>query len=368
MSTNLSNKTVCFVDNGLFVSFARRVAPSFGHAYYYSPWQGAFPRQHQTRLGDGFPEFERTNSPLLIADDIDLWVFLDVFSSDLQIFLEQHGARVWGARLGEELETERHDFERFCDRVGILTPKTEFITGTDALRKFLNGKTRKFVKLVHGNERGNMETWLWKDEHISGKRLDQLIYDLGAFGPTTDFAVQDEVSDAVELAEDTYTVDGKFPDTWVHGLEIKGLGLVGKVKSYVEVPQPLRDVNAKLAPVLAKDRFRGMLSLEGLYGKNHEYRVTDPCCRLGSPSNELLQLIFEGWGEVFYEGAEGHLVELKPMAKYGFIVMVYSEHAGQHWQPISYPKAIDKWVTLRFPYRTGGHSYAVPQRDPTNVA
>jgi len=368
MVTDLSSKVVCFVDNGLFVSFARSVAPAFAKAYYYSPWQGAFPKNNQTRLGEGFSELERVRYPLLIANEIDLWIVTDIFFADFQLFLEERGARVWGPRLGEELETERRDFYDYCKRNSITVPKTEFITGVENLRKYLTGKKRLWVKLVHGYERGNMESWIWKDEHISSTRLDQVVYDLGAFGPTTDFAVQDEVKDPVELAEDMYCVDDQFPQTVMHGLEIKGLGLIGKVKPYSDLPKPLRDVNAKLAPIMKKDRFRGMFSLEGLYTKDHKYYVTDPCCRLGSPSNELLQVIFKNWAEIFWEGAEGRLVEPIPTAKYGFIVMVSNEQSDKIWQPLEYPKEIDKWVTLRFPYALNGQRFAVPQGALTNLA
>ena len=364
----VSDKTVCFVDNGLFLSFARKVAPEFAHAWYYSPWQSAFPKAQQSRLGEGFAEVEKVKDPLLIADQVDLWVFFDVFQAGLQVFLEDHGARVWGPRLGEELETERADFKRYCKKAGITIPPTELIVGVDDLRKYLKGKDRKFIKLVHGSERGNMETWLWKGEHISAKRLDQQVYDLGAFKDTTEFAVEDEIADAIELAEDTYTIDGQFPSLMVHGLEVKGLGLIGMVKPYDQMPQAIRDVNDKLRDVLKSYRFRGFFSLEGLYDKDGRYFVTDPCCRLGSPSNELIQEIFSGWGDILWEGAGGVLVEPKQVAKYGFVAMVYAEQSGLNWQAISYPPEVDQWVKLRFPYSIGDERYAVPQGEPTNVA
>src|SRR5689334_15330386 len=110
---NLKNKTVCFVDNGLFVSFARHVAKEFGKAFYYVPYAGAFVQSRSLVVGDGFDEIERILNPLERIDEIDLWVFLDLYHSDLQMFLDSHGARVFGARKGEEMELRRWEFKKY---------------------------------------------------------------------------------------------------------------------------------------------------------------------------------------------------------------------------------------------------------------
>src|SRR6266446_3933150 len=109
---NLSTKTVCICDNGLFVSFACKIAPAFKKCYYYRPFQNAFVRTVDISVGSGLPELEVILQPLAVADEVDLWVFLDLYNSGLQLFLEKHGARVWGARNGEELELERWSFKR----------------------------------------------------------------------------------------------------------------------------------------------------------------------------------------------------------------------------------------------------------------
>src|SRR5208282_493414 len=93
-----------------------------------------------------------------------------------------------------------------------------------------------------------------------------------------------------------------------YAFEVKGLGTVGVVKPYAELPACLREVNAKLSPLMAKDRYRGFFSLEGMYTAAKRYYATDPCARLGSPSNELLQEMFTGWPQTWWHGAKGRLV------------------------------------------------------------
>src|SRR5216684_2862533 len=162
--TDLSSKTVCFVDNGLFTSFARKIAPSFRKCFYYTPWQSSFPKSNSTKLGDGFSEFERIYYPLIHVYEIDLWVFADLFFADLQVFLVEHGARVWGARLGEELELDREAFLNWCDDNDVLTPQREIINGISKLRSYLINKENLIIKLADGYQRGDMETWKWKND------------------------------------------------------------------------------------------------------------------------------------------------------------------------------------------------------------
>src|SRR6267154_6596405 len=117
MKTNLSTKCVRIVDNGLFVDFARKIAPAFAKAEYYCPYQSYAPRSNQIAIGDGFDEMERIKFVLQDVDKVDLWVFLDLYHHDLQCYLEDIGAKVWGARIGEELELYRWEFKEYMKRV-----------------------------------------------------------------------------------------------------------------------------------------------------------------------------------------------------------------------------------------------------------
>jgi hypothetical protein len=82
---------------------------------------------------------------------------------------------------------------------------------------------------------------------------------------------------------------------------------------------------------------------------------------LGTPSNELLQELFDGWPETLWHGAEGRLVSPKPKAKFGCLAVIHSEWAVNDWQSLKYPRELDKAVKLRFHSRIGGKDYVAPQ-------
>ena len=371
---NWSGKHVRFMDNGLFHSFARRVAQEIvaagGTCDYYTPWQSSFPKSAQTRLGDGWPELARITYPQLDEERVDLWVFLDLFQADYQVRLRKAGARVWGAGRGEDLELERWAFKQWCKDKGIRTPPAELFTGLPALRAYLDGRRDKYVKLAHARERGDMDTKLWKDKHLTTWTFDQLEYDLGAFKADTEFIAEEKLEDVIELGFDWVAIDGMFAEWGMYAFEIKGLGTVGVIKRFDNLPPALHNFSVDVGKAMKADKYRGFFSMEGLYNQKREYKATDPCCRLGSPSNELLQEMFTGWPEVFWHGAAGRLVSPQPVldAFYGIVTMVYSEQSGKNWEPLSYKPALDRWVKLRNPYRIGGKVFAVPQGAPTNIA
>jgi hypothetical protein len=375
LTVDWKGKHVRFMDNGLFHSFAQHVAQEIiaggGTCDYYTPWQGSFPSSRQTRLGEGWPELTRILDPQRDENKVDLWVFLDLFQADYQFRLRKAGARVWGSGDGEALELERWEFKAWCGRNGIRTPPSELFKGLPALRAYLAERKNKYVKLAHAANRGDMDTKLWKNKFLTEWTFDQLEYDLGAFKYDTEFIAEDKLEDIIELGEDwPAVIDGLWSEWGMYAFEVKGLGTVGIQMPYAKMPQCLRDFNAKLSKVMKADQYRGAFSMEGLYNARREYSATDPCCRLGSPSNELLQEMFTGWAKTIWFGAEGKLVSLLPAkdAKYGIVAMVYSEQSGKNWEPLSYKPALDRWVKLRNPYMLGGKRFAVPQGSPTNVA
>jgi hypothetical protein len=363
---NLKTKTACFVDNGLFTSFARKIAPEFGKLLYYTPWQESFPRSVRLEVGCGFSDIERIQYPLARVDEIDLWIFADLFQSDLQVFLAERGARVWGARYGEELELERWQMRQLLKKLGLPVAGGELVQGMPALRKYLTAHKDMFVKTSFS--RGDMETWRHRRIEVSEPRLAQLEYDLGPFAEDYEFIVESEIPDAVEIGYDGFSVDGGFPSPSIMAYEIKECGMIGTCKPYAGLAEPVRMVNAKLAPVLKGYNYRGFLSTEIRYTADRKAYLIDPCCRLGSPSNELLQELLGNWGEVLWNGAEGKLINPKQVAKYGVVAMVFGKQSGRNWQALHYPPAIDQWVKLINPVAVGGRRYSAPQGSPMNIA
>jgi hypothetical protein len=89
--SDYQNKTCCIIDNGLFTELAVTLAPKFGKVYYYTPWEQAFPRSNEILIGEGLPGVTRVNSIWPILDDVDLFVFPDIFHGPLQVYLVKTG-------------------------------------------------------------------------------------------------------------------------------------------------------------------------------------------------------------------------------------------------------------------------------------
>lgn len=356
---SLSNKTACIIDNGLFVSFARKVAPAFRKCYYHVPFTRAYVRTQDISVGMGFPEIDLIRQPLAIADEVDIWIFFDLYNSGLQLFLAERGAKVFGARSGEELELERWAFKRYLKTIGLPVQPVVKVVGLDELRKFLRTVEDKYVKTSF--TRGDFETFRHESYELTEPRLNELAHVLGPTAEEYEFIIEDVV-EGVEIGYDGFCIDGMFPKHAMMAYEVKDVGMIGTVKPLAALAEPVKHVNASLVDTLCKHQYRGFFCTEIRYGKNRKPYLIDPCCRLGTPSNELLQELFTDWPEVLWNGAEGVVHDPKPIAKYGVLAVIHSEWAVGEWQSLRYPKELDDFVKLRFHYRSDdGVDYVVPQ-------
>lgn len=361
---NLKDKTVCIVDNGLFVSFARTLSKGFGRTLYHKPFQSAFVRTNDLAPGRGFKELEWCEQPLALLgktveeDEIDLWVFLDLYQGGLQEFLRATGRRVWGSGMGEEMELQRWQFKEHLKTLGLPVQKMEHIFGMDKLREYLKKNENKYVKTSF--TRGDFETFHHEKYSLTEPRLDELSHTLGAKKDQYEFIVEDEIPDAVEVGYDGFVIDGKYPSLAMMAYEIKDCGMVGTVRPYELLAEPVKLVNSKMSKDFLGYGYRGFFCSEIRYTKKKEAFFIDPCCRLGTPSNELLQVLFEGWPEVIWNGAGGIITTPKTKAKFGALAMIVSEWAVNDWLCVEYPVEIDEFVKLRFHVKKGDKNYVVP--------
>lgn len=358
MNEDLKKKTVCVVDNGLYVDFARKLASSFAKVYYYIPSQPVAPTTRDLVVAEGFEEVDRIFNPLEKADEIDLWVFLDIYSADLQVFLSEHGGRVWGGRKGEELELHRWEFKKTLKRLGLPVQRCWSVEGFEELTKLLKEERGLYVK---SDRRGDFETWRHDSWQTSQAKVDELRHSIGPFQESYSFVVEEEIPEAVEIGYDGVTVDGQWPTLAMQAYEIKDCGMVGVVKSYSALASSVKFINEKLSDLLKRYNYRGFFSTEIRYTKEKEPFFIDPCCRLGTPSNELLQELFNGWAETLWRGAVGTMVSPKQVAKFAACAVLESEWAAGEWQAVHFSKDLDRWVKLRMRTRVGGVDYVVPQ-------
>jgi len=362
--TDLSKKTAFVWDSGQWVELAVALAKRFGTVYYYCPWEDGYPASSQLMIGEGIPNVERVHSLWPLIDDIDLFVFTDVYQGALQDYLVSLGKRVWGSRSGEELELNRPASKRISRRFGIDVGDYEIVRGIEALHSFLKKNDDQWVKV--STTRGDMETFHSKTyDLVKDTRLPELEHRLGAKSAIMEFVCEAGINDAVEVGYDGYTIDGKFAKTALTGVESKDKGYVGCVLPYGQVPKQVREVNRKLSPALKGYGYKGFLSTEIRCTDDGAAYLIDPCCRCASPPSELYQLIIGNLADVMYEGAGGVLVEPDFSARWGAELILTSEWGMTNWQPVAFPGKYRDNVKLRNLCIIDGKYYCVPEKTGT---
>lgn len=311
----LSSKTCCVIDNGLFLPVARRLARDFKQVFYYAPCERSFPTVAQCMIGDGFPDIERVTSPWGIKNEVDLWVFPDVGFGELQMELVEQGKLVWGSRKADEIEISRGKFLTELFETGLPMPNYRKIRGLTALREHLKEQQDKYVKI--SRFRGDMETLHFRSWGEDEPTLDAIAVKFGPLKEQIPFYVFDAIDTDIEDGVDAYCIDGQFPSLCIHGMEAKDKAFLGAIQQFDDLPKEVRVVNEEFGPVLAKYGYRGFFSTEVRITKDGESYFIDPTCRAGSPPSQCMAELFSNFSSIVWEGAHGNLIDPDPYAKFG---------------------------------------------------
>jgi hypothetical protein len=352
-------RTALVWDNGLFVEMAVTLAKDFGRVIYFAPWVSGYPRSNAKRTGEGLPGVERVSSPWPYYDEVDLWVFPDVYDGPVQEFLVKQGKRVWGARMGEELELDRDGSKQHSRKLGIDIGNYTVIEGLDALREYLKRNEDQWVKI--STTRGDMETFHAPTYEAAEQRLDELEHNLGAKKKIMEFIVEDGINPAIEAGYDGYTVDGTFAKGAIVGVEVKDEAYLGRAIRYADMPKGVLSVNKKLSPALKDYQYRGWISTEVRCTPDGKSYLIDPCARMGSPPGELYPAMIGNWADIIWEGAGGVLIEPEFKAKWGAEILLDSDWADSNWQQVNFPKSVRENVKLRNLTVIDGEYYVIPQ-------
>jgi hypothetical protein len=354
-------KSVCVVDNGLFSELARTLASSFGKSFYTSPWVADYPTSYHTELGEGFPNFERVNDIWEIVDDVDLFVFTDLHQGPLQEYLASQGKRVWGSRNGEELEVERVQAKAHFETLGIPQPPYEVVKGMTALRKYIKSRDKEKLWIKISRTRGDTETFCVQGYDLCKNRLDDLQAEWGPVAEDREFIVEDDLPDTLDLAIDTYCIDGKYPTKALLGTEQKDEGYIGAVKEWKSLPPNLVDIYDKLSGTLKDYQYRNFLSLESRVQKKDIW-LGDPCTRCGSPPFELELNMLKNLAEILWEGADGKLVEPEYDGKFGFEMLVQSSWVDDRPLLVEFPEKYRDQIKFRYATQFADGLWIMPQK------
>ena len=363
--TNLKNKTVLVWEpGGIFVEMAKRLAKDFGRVLYCNDWVGSYPTSRGLVVGDGDPDFERIVDPWGRADEIDLWIFPDVYNAGLHTYLREQGKRVWGCGYaGSMLELDRVATKNMMSKAGLPVGGYKELKGVTDLRKHLKANKDQFVKLGgHHGERGDIETLSAPDYEHAEPVLDEIEHRLGARAHVMDFVVEQAIEPAIESGWDGVAVDGKFWSQTMSGIEKKDRAYVCKVINRAQVPPQVAEVNEAVSAHMRKNKYRGFWSTEVRITPDGKGYLIDGTARCGSPPSELMQIMCENLSDVMWYGAEGILIEPDfGENKWGAEVLLHSSWADQNYAHIRFPKEYRDNIKLRHYTVINGDIFISPQ-------
>ena len=353
--------TALYVDNGLFCELACTLGRTFKKVYYCTPgWTSAFPKPNDAEIGKGLENIEVVGSMFgPWFDKIDVFIFPDVYFGEMQVWLESMGKKVWGSRMGEQLELNRQGCKEVMRRVGLAVGPYVVVKGMAALREHLKANPDRWVKI--NKYRGCFETFYAKNYKSVEPRLDEVEYKLGAFKTELEFIVETPLDDCIETGIDAYVIDGQYPDTHMVGFEIKDLGYLAKMETRKNIPEQVTRFDNAMAPIFKRYGYRGFFSTEVRIGKDKIPYMIDFCGRLGSPPSELYQEVFTNLADIIWKGANGILVNPIAKAKFGAELLIHSSFAECNYQPIDFPEKYRANVKLRNAMKVNGRYYIIPQ-------
>ena len=360
MTEDLSNLTCLCRDFGSFLPVARRFGQDFGKTYYHCPWEmGGASTSNSLTIGFGLPEINRVRYfwDCLAYAKPDLICFLDCLEGDLQEYLRTKGHHVWGSGKGGELELFRWETANLMKKIGLpVPPGRERIFGFAKLRDYLKAHKNRYVK--YSLTRGDFESFHHEDYALSESILDYHEQQLGFKKEMVEFTVWAEIPNAREVGFDGYTVDGQFPKLVLYGVEEKDAGYFGRMVKYSELPESVRFVNDKLAPVLKSIGYRGPISTE--VREADEPYLIDITARYPSPPSESETRLFKNFSEIAWHGARGECVDPIFAAPCVCQLILKSSWAEKNWLPIEVPKDVQPWVTWKNLCRTDGRDKVIP--------
>jgi hypothetical protein len=355
------------VDNGLFVEIAMKLAQTYKKVYYYVPWESAFAKMNLGMIGTGLEGIEVVDSIYgSHFDNVDLFVFPDIYFGHEQEMLEKMGKKVGGSRSGECLELKREGMKEILKALDMPVGKFTHIKGMANLRAFLKEKDGQVFHVKIDKWRGTFETFRVDSYKDVEPKLDEVEFNLGAFKHVIEFTIEEDLPDRVEVGTDCWAItddQGKcqYPEHLISGIEIKDVGFASIFKKYSDIPEVVTRFNERMKPVFAAYNWRGFVSTEVRVGKDMKPYMIDLCARAPSPPNEIYQEQYSNLADCVWAGANGIVIEPQATAKYGAEIMLHSSWADKGWQPVSFPDELRDRVKLRNATKIDGVYYAIPQ-------
>ena len=330
-----------FDKNGLFLPLARRLAEDGDRVLYQTPADSR-DRVNEDVIGEGFPDLEWCEDLWLIKKEVDCFVFPDVRHLGIQQELRSQGYPVWGAGSAMRLELDREFFLRKLKELNLDVPEYEVKLGLTELQDHLKDKEDIYIKV--SKWRGSWETFHWRSWKEDAHRSDIWGVRFGGLKELIRFICFPAIKTNLEIGADTYCIDGRWPNTMLHGIECKDEAYFSAVTKRDEMPEELLPIMEAFSPFLRDGQYRCQWSMEVRVSDKGNFFI-DATTRGGLPSTASF-LMAKNVPEIILSGAHGELVE----PHYGFkfsaecMVKIKGEHGA--WETIVLPDELKQNMKL----------------------
>ena len=356
-SNDLSKKTAIVYDRGgLYLYCAEKLAEKYKKVLYYLADADAYPSSQKCKIGEGLKGVERIHDLWGYIDEADIVYFFDVYDGDMQHWLREKGYTIYGSGRSEQVEIDKVYFLELLEELKLPCPETQLCEGLEELEEYL--KTRKDTVWLKNLHRGDFETRKFRNMDQIEPFINDLKKRLGTAADDVDILVQSKIDSVCEVGYDGFCIGGDYTVNSITGYEIKDKGFIGKVCA--ETPPILKLINDAFAPTFKKRGYRGNYSTEIRITKEGLPYYIDATCRVPSPPGELMCELYENWAEATWEIANGNVPVLKPIAKFGAVIILTSGWHDEHELCVQFPDKYKRYVKLKNHTKDADSYYCIP--------
>ena len=343
---DLSGYKILQIDYGNDISVAQRLARDFGTVYYWGgPYvTNSFPVHNPSDIGNNVPNIIKVKEWAEVVDEIDAAIFSDSMEPQLQNDFKKRGIPVFGSVFADKLEHDRLFLKETLKELGLPVGAYYVANGLDELEQFLLDAKEKYIK---SSLRGNSETFKHEDWRLSKRQLKKMRHEMGLYENRETYVVEDLIDPICEFGYDGFIVSGQYVPISMCGYEKKDCCYVGKFIRYQFLPEQIRLVNDKLAPVFNEMGYNGHYSNEIILSKDKRGFLIDNTVRFPSPPGELMLEAYTNYSEIVWDIAHGRMPVIEFKDEWGAQLIIKSDIAEDDPSPILVPEEYKKFVKIK---------------------
>lgn len=342
---NLKDKVACVIDFGNYIGVARRLAKDFSKVFYYNPTViNGFPEHNPVDIGRGVNEIIKIYDWEDFFEEIDIFVFPDLYYSGLQELLRRQGKLVFGSGKAQVMETDRGSMKRLQTELNLPINEYREVEGLYELENVLRNTEDKFIK---SSLRGDAETFYHTNYALSKEELKSMKHKMGIFDKKEKYIIETPIESMAEIGLDTMIADGMYLEESLGGIELKDTGYYGRMMRYDRLPKQIKNITDKLAPVFQTYGMRGAYSNEVRVDKKGVGYLIDQTLRFPTPPVSLMMIMYENFSEIIWSIASGITPKVKYRYEHGVQLIIRSELGMTDPVALQFPAEYKDYIDIK---------------------